>query len=184
MINLEQEAVDWLVRKLGRNLVSLDGNSLPRETARLLVRHKASLALAESCTGGLLAHQLTSLAGSSDYFLLSAVTYSNQSKQTILHVSSQTLAEHGAVSEQTALEMAKGVKEVAGSDYSLSLTGIAGPAGGTPEKPVGTICIGLATPAGLSARTLHFNFLNRRMNQHIFSAVSLDLLRRELIRRG
>ncbi|MCF8106473.1 MAG: competence/damage-inducible protein A [Desulfohalobiaceae bacterium] len=179
--NLEQEAVEWLVHKLGRNIVSAEGKSLPEHTARLLVRRKATLALAESCTGGLLAHCLTSLAGSSEYFLLSAVTYSNQAKQKMLNVSPKTLAAYGAVSEETALEMARGVKEAAGSDYSLSTTGIAGPGGATPGKPVGTVCFGLATPSALTARTLCFNFADRKMNQKIFAFAGLDLLRRQFL---
>ena len=110
----------------------------------LLNKQSATLALAESCTGGLLANWLTHVAGSSEYFLFSGVTYANQAKIDVLGVRRSTLEVHGAVHEQTALEMAEGARRVAGATYGLSTSGIAGPDGGSAEKPVGTVCIGLA----------------------------------------
>ena len=99
----------------------------------------------------------------------------------ILGVAAETLERHGAVSEETVKEMARGVKRISGAVYGLSTSGIAGPDGGTDEKPVGTVCIGLATPQSVSARRFNFNFNNRRMNKRIFSATALELLRRELL---
>lgn len=102
------------------------------------------LALAESCTGGLLSSILTDVAGSSDYFLGSIVAYDNGVKQSELGVKAATLKKHGAVSKETAIEMARGVKKALGSDISAAVTGIAGPGGGSPEKPVGLVFIAVA----------------------------------------
>jgi nicotinamide-nucleotide amidase len=104
----------------------------------------ATVAVAESCTGGLIGSLLTDVPGSSDYFDRSLVTYSYDAKLTALGVARESLDEHGAVSEPVASEMAAGVRDVAGADWGISTTGIAGPDGGTPEKPVGTVYIGLA----------------------------------------
>jgi nicotinamide-nucleotide amidase len=141
-----------------------------------------TLAVAESCTGGLIADLVTEEPGSSDYFILSAVTYANTAKINILGVASGVLDRHGAVSEETAREMARGVQRISGATYGLSTSGIAGPGGGTDSKPVGTVCIGLATSDSVSGRRYHFTFDNRRMNKRIFAAVALELLRRELLK--
>jgi len=119
--------------------------------------------------------------GSSDYFVFSGVTYSNQAKVDILGVSGKTLQTHGAVHEETAREMAVGAMRVSGTTYGLATSGIAGPAGGTEEKPVGTLCIGLATPRGSVGHRFHFWFGNRIMNKQMFAAAALDVLRRELL---
>ena len=121
---------------------------MPRSEALQLIEVLRSkgirMSAAESCTGGMIGCMMTSISGSSDVFLGSAVTYSNESKERILGVSHQTLLDHGAVSEETAREMAKGAIDVYGSDVSLAVTGIAGPGGATPEKPVGIVYIAVA----------------------------------------
>ena len=111
---------------------------------RVLTQRKQTLALAESCTGGFIAHRLTNVPGASAAFLNGFVTYSNASKQSMLGVHAETLQLHGAVSEATAREMAEGARKKSGADYSIAVTGIAGPAGGTLEKPVGTVFIAIA----------------------------------------
>ncbi len=107
------------------------------------LRHK-TMCCAESCTGGLIGAAMTDMAGSSDYFLGSAVTYSNEAKMKLLGVREQTLADHGAVSEETASEMALGAAALFGADYSVAVTGIAGPGGETPTKPVGLVYIAVS----------------------------------------
>jgi nicotinamide-nucleotide amidase len=148
---------------------------------RLLSRNKSTIAVAESCTGGLIAHWLTNVAGSSDYFLYSGVVYANQAKVALLGVSQDTLNRHGAVHEETVLEMALKVRQITGATYGIATSGIAGPGGGTDEKPVGTVCIGLATPDGVRAYRFQYRFRNREMNKQIFAMTALDLLRRELM---
>jgi len=113
---------------------------------RLLVERKQTLALAESCTGGYIAHRVTNVPGASAIFSAGLVTYSNEAKQRFLGVRAETLARHGAVSEPVAREMAEGARRASQTDYAISVTGIAGPGGGTAEKPVGTVFIALASP--------------------------------------
>jgi len=118
---------------------------LEETIGRLLLAHGMTVAVAESCTGGLIMHRLTNIPGSSRYFLGGVVAYANEIKVQILGVSEETLTAHGAVSSQTALSMAQGVRKLLGADIALAVTGIAGPAGGTPQKPVGLTYIALAT---------------------------------------
>lgn len=115
-----------------------------------------TIATAESCTGGLLGHLLTSVSGASAYYLGGVIAYSNDVKEALLGVRHETLVAHGAVSEQTAREMAAGTRERIGSDIGISTTGIAGPTGGTPEKPVGLVYIGISTAEVTIAYECHF----------------------------
>jgi PncC family amidohydrolase len=113
----------------------------------LLRQQEATLATAESCTGGLIGHLVTNVPGSSDYYLGGVIAYANQVKQERLGVLQETLSSTGAVSREVALQMAEGVRRLLGTDYGLAVTGIAGPAGGTPDKPVGLTYVALAGPA-------------------------------------
>ncbi|MDY6791234.1 MAG: competence/damage-inducible protein A [Thermodesulfobacteriota bacterium] len=179
---LLDKATDWISHKFGQRIVSINGKSMERVVADLLVEKKATVAIAESCTGGLISHLVTNVSGSSDFFLFSGVTYSNNAKIKVLGVSPSTLEKNGAVHEETAKEMAKGARRISNATYGLSTTGIAGPDGGTESKPVGTVCIGVATPDTVYAHRFHFSSFNRPMNKKIFAMTALDLLRKELLR--
>jgi len=131
--------------------------SLEEVVGQLLLAKKQTLALAESCTGGYISHRITRVAGSSAYYLAGAVTYSNEAKIRFLGVQASTLEKHGAVSKETALEMSQGVREKTGAGISLSVTGVAGPGGGSPEKPVGTVWISVAKEDLHEARLFQFH---------------------------
>ena len=138
-----------------------------------------SLSLAESCTGGLIGHRITSRPGSSDYFNRGLIVYSNQAKQELLGVRAETLRDHGAVSAQCAAEMAKGARERSGADLGLSVTGIAGPGGGTPDKPVGTVFFGLSDATGVRSKGYEFKG-TRSMIKALAAENALNWLRRYL----
>jgi len=174
------EAVQWLVEKLSPNVFSVNERTLAAEVGALLLERRETLALAESCTGGLISNWVTNTAGSSEYFLFSGVTYANDSKVKILGVSEKTLSSKGAVDEETARQMAEGTRKAAGATYGLATTGIAGPGGGSKEKPVGTICIGLAAPDQTLSRRFAISFGRRIMNKQLFAMLALDFLRRYL----
>ena len=180
MENLMEKGSAWIQKKIGNKIFSLDGKSMETVVGEALCKKKATLAVAESCTGGLIANLLTDVPGSSDYFLFSGVTYSNKAKINILGVSEDTINRYGAVHEKTAIEMANGAKRIAGAAYGLSTSGIAGPGGGTEKKPVGTVCIGLAAPDYAKAYTFNMSFGQRSRNKKIFAMKALDLLRHEL----
>lgn len=173
-------AVRWSVDRLQPHVFSTHERSLAAEVGELLKQRSATLALAESCTGGLLGNWITNTAGSSDYFLFSAVVYSNECKVKVLGVSEDTLKNFGAVDEETARQMAQGAQKVAGATFGLATTGIAGPGGGTKEKPVGTICVGLATPDEVKSLRFTLSFGQRLMNKRLFAMIALDFLRRHL----
>ena len=129
------------------------GNGSVHELAmNLLIRNKQTVSTAESCTGGLIAHQLTSISGSSEAFFGTVVSYDNSVKNAILNVELQSLQEHGAVSQEVALQMARGVKEKLKTDYAISTSGVAGPMGGSKDKPVGTVAIGIVGPYSEKAK--------------------------------
>ncbi len=175
-------AKDWVSEQLGRKVISRQGLTLAQETGRLLTEAGQTLSVAESCTGGLIANLITDVAGASDYFLFSATTYANEAKMNILKVSQKTLEDHGAVHEQTAVEMAQGARRAGCSDWAVSTTGIAGPTGGTDEKPLGTVCIGVAGPNGASARRFVLDTGDRGRNKELFAATALEMLRRQLVK--
>ena len=144
-------------RRLGNLVYGTDEETLESVTGKLLKKKKLLLAAAESITGGLIGHRLTEIAGSSDYFLGGVVAYSNTLKTIFLSVPSRLLTKHGAVSSQTAAAMATGIRAAAGADLGLAVTGIAGPAGGTPKKPVGLVYIALSGPRGTKTERHHFS---------------------------
>ena len=140
-----------------------------------LNERKLTLSTAESCTGGLVASRITDVSGSSAYFLGGIVAYSYEAKAALLDVSWDTLNGKGAVSRETVIEMARGARKALGSDIAVSVSGIAGPGGGTPDKPVGTVWIGLSTPSGDEAR--HFVWDGDRIqNKHLSSEAALQFI--------
>jgi len=165
------------IRKaLGDHIVAIDEETLAGNTARFLRRAGLTLALAESCTGGLIAKLLTDQAGASAFLERSVVTYANSAKTACLQVPVQLLEQHGAVSAETALAMAKGVRITAGTDIGLAVTGIAGPDGGTPEKPVGTVLIAMSDATGERVAPYHFPG-NREQVRQRTACTALDWLR-------
>lgn len=124
--------------------------------SQALRERQLKIAVAESCSGGLISHLITNVPGSSDYFVLGAVVYSNSAKEQLLGVSKLVLESFGAVSSECARAMAEGIKKEGGSDLGLAVTGIAGPGGGTPSKPVGLVFIGLATPKSTTVKEFRF----------------------------
>ena len=169
-----QSAIDEAVKTLypiaGQYIVGEDCETLPELVHSQLTAKGKTLATAESCTGGTIASQLTAQAGASRYFRGGIVAYSNDVKECALGVKHSTLEQHGAVSEQTAREMAEGVRERFDSDYAIATTGIAGPDGGTPTKPVGTVWIAVASRTHTEAALL--NFPGRRRQQNIDRSVN------------
>jgi PncC family amidohydrolase len=129
---------------------------LEERLGAMLRERGLSLALAESCTGGLIASRVTDVPGSSSYFLSGIVTYSNEAKEKFLGVSTESITTHGAVSKEVAEQMAQGIRRATGADIGISVTGIAGPTGGSPEKPVGLVYIGVASAQGAFVRRCQF----------------------------
>ena len=160
-------------------IFGFDDDTMESVVGRLLRAKNLTLATAESCTGGNIAQLITSIAGSSEYFKGSVVAYSNEIKEQFLDVPHQVLSDYGAVSEETVLAMANGIKERFQADYAISVSGIAGPGGGTVEKPVGTTWIAVATPTGASARKFMFGE-HRGRNIRRASIAALNMLRARL----
>jgi len=171
------EEVVWA--HMGEWIFGTGGEELEEVVVRMLRERRLTLAVVESCTGGFLAHRITNVPGASEVFLGGLVTYSNAAKERFLGVAASTLEAHGAVSKPVSQEMALGARQATGADYALSLTGIAGPGGGTEEKPVGTVCIGLATPEGVSVKRF-LNPYDRITFKYVSSQQALEWLRRTL----
>ena len=174
------EAVALLVDALGDDAVSSDGRSLEQVVGDLLRTRGWRLALAESCTGGLVTSRLTDVSGSSDYLDRAVVAYSNRAKVEDLEVSPELIAVHGAVSEPVAVAMAEGLRRRSGVDVAVAVTGIAGPDGGSAEKPVGTVCLAVAGVRGPIVRTARFTG-DRTVIKSLSASTVLDLLRRYLL---
>jgi len=163
----------------GEHIFGEGDDELEQVLVRRLTERKQTLALAESCTGGFIANRITNVPGASAVLLAGLVTYSNAAKQTFLGVKAETLAAHGAVSEAVAREMAEGCRARTGADFALGVTGIAGPGGGTPEKPVGTVFIALASAAGTKVIN-PVNRYDRETFKHLTCLQAFELLRRAL----
>ena len=175
-------AVSQVEASLGQDVYSNDGRSLEGVVGDLLAQEGWRISIAESCTGGLLTSRLTDVPGSSRYVDQAVVAYANTAKVSLLDVPSALIDEHGAVSEQVAEAMARGAQRRAAADVGVGVTGIAGPGGGSPEKPVGTVAISVVTTA--AARVRLFRFLGgREQVKHQASQAALDMVRRLLLER-
>lgn len=174
-----QKAIDAVTVRLSDCIFSYGEQTLEEMIAAALTQKKLSIAVAESCTGGLIANRLTDVSGSSIYFDRGLVTYSNEAKISLLGVPADIIEKHGAVSEETARLMAEGVRKLAGTNLGLSSTGIAGPTGGSKEKPVGTVYIALADANETVCRHYRFRW-DRKRNKLVFSETALMMLKNYL----
>lgn len=175
-----EKAERGLMSLAGDYIFGYDNDSLPELIGKMLNERNFTLSTAESCTGGSIAQMITGIPGSSDYFTGGIVAYSNSVKQELLGVKEETLQNNGAVSEETVLEMANACRNLLGTDCAIAVSGIAGPAGGTEEKPVGTTWIAVATPGRTIARKYLFG-QHRQRNIQRASLAALSFLRKELI---
>jgi nicotinamide-nucleotide amidase len=166
---------------LGASIFSSDGGSLEEAVVKLLTDRKQTLAVAESCTGGFLAHRITNVPGASLVFRAGYVTYANEAKEGMLGVDPRFISEHGAVSEKVARAMVEGARRQANATFALATTGIAGPGGGTEEKPVGTVFVALAAD-GAATQVGHFRFPDDRPTfKELTTQAALEMLRRRLL---
>jgi nicotinamide-nucleotide amidase len=176
------DQAEQIVReKLGPAIFSADGSDLEEAVVKLLTERKQTLAVAESCTGGYLAHRITNVPGASAVLLAGYVTYSNEAKAPMLGIEPRLISEHGAVSKQVALAMAEGARLYAKANFALATTGIAGPAGGTEEKPVGTVFIALAADGRPTSVKRGFFPDHRPTFKELATQTALEMLRRRLI---
>ena len=171
-----------ICEKLGDAVFSTDGSTMEEVVGRILSERKLTVATAESCTGGLISMRLTEVPGSSAYFMQGVVTYSNEAKTSMLGVPETVIGKFGAVSSETAHAMAEGMRNLAKTDYAISVTGIAGPGGGSESKPVGTVYIGCATPAGVFTKHLLLPG-DRELIRWRASQAALDILRLRILRK-
>jgi len=176
------DAAEKLLRqKIDHHIFAVDDETLEGNIGDLLRKNNWTLAVAESCTGGLIGNRLTNISGSSEYFLEGAVTYSNEAKQARLDVDPALIQTHGAVSEPVATAMAEGIRKRAGSNFGLAVTGIAGPTGGTPEKPVGLTYIAVTGAQGTRCEKFRFH-QDRVRNKERAAQAALNLLRLYLLK--
>ncbi|MCD6117957.1 competence/damage-inducible protein A [bacterium] len=173
------DAEDFIKERLKEKIYAFSDRTIEDVVAELLKNKKMTISIAESCTGGLVSHKLTNIPGSSAYLLMGVVVYSNQAKMSMLGVNENTLKTRGAVSKETALEMARNVRQKAGSDIGISTTGIAGPSGGTPEKPVGLVYTAISTEDFEECEE-HFFGEDRLVNKERSCSAVLDMVRRYL----
>ena len=181
-VHLEEELTKLFsqLKDLVKEWMVIDEDlSIELAVSKLLKNRGKTLGTAESCTGGNIAHLITTHSGSSQIFLGTVVSYANEVKTSVLGVGEETLKHHGAVSEETVYQMAKGAQRVLKTDYAIATSGIMGPEGGTPEKPVGTVWIAIAGPQGIRASKHHFRF-DRKRNIDLASVTALNLLHKYL----
>jgi nicotinamide-nucleotide amidase len=166
---------------LSEYIYSEHEDTLQDNIGRLLNKAGKTISAAESCTGGMISHLFTSVPGSSAYFLGSVTSYSNSVKESVLNVPAEIINSHGAVSSECAAAMAEGVRKLTGSDFAVSTTGIAGPTGGSKEKPVGTVWIGVSSELGTETYKIQYNG-DRQRNIERSSAYALHLIRKKILK--
>ena len=154
----------------------MNSSDLTKTLAQILLSKNWTVSLAESCTGGLICATLTELAGSSEWFERGYITYSNEAKAECLDVSPQLIESYGAVSEEVAKAMAEGARINSGSNVAISITGVAGPSGGSAEKPVGTVCFGWATENQTLTKTMHFDGDRQMVRQQAVKFALAELI--------
>ncbi len=178
-----ESQIEKLSKVIPNYIIGSEDDSLESVTGTLLKTRGETLATAESCTGGNIAHRFTAMPGASEYFKGGVVAYSNEVKMALLGVDPESLNRYGAVSQSVAEQMAEGVRRATGATYGISTTGIAGPTGGTPEKPVGTVWMAVATPNGVFSRRMVFGSV-RSQNIERASSNCINLLRLQLLGLG
>ena len=171
----------YIRAKIEKHIYSVDDETMEESLGKVLMTRMLTLSVAESCTGGLIAHRLTNIPGSSAYFERGVVAYSNQSKIELLRIAPELIQEHGAVSKEVAEAMACGVREISKSHIGISTTGIAGPSGGSPEKPVGLVWIGYADAEETFALKLYLSHDRLRVKERAVQA-ALELVRRRVLK--
>jgi nicotinamide-nucleotide amidase len=171
-----------MAAKLPTQIAGEGGAPLEDLVVNSLIAHGKTLAVAESCTGGYLANKITNVPGASEVFLAGYITYSNEAKTRALGVPAELIAEHGAVSAPVAQAMAEGASRESGASFALATTGVAGPGGGTPEKPVGTVFIALAMRGEKTQVAQHAYPTDRETFKSLTTQTALDMLRKALIR--
>jgi len=175
-----EKKIEELKTIVGEFIFGYDNDTLEGVIGAMLKERKQTISTAESCTGGYISHLITSIAGSSDYYVGSVITYSYEIKTLELNVSADLLNIKGAVSQEVVEQMASEVRRKFKTDYSIAVSGIAGPSGGTPEKPVGLVWVAIATPERVFSKK--FQFANNRLrNIQMTSNAALNLLRKEIL---
>ncbi|KAF2962216.1 competence/damage-inducible protein A [Fervidobacterium sp. 2310opik-2] len=173
--------VNTLLPKLGESVYALDDKEMHDVVYELLVKNNYTVSFAESCTGGLISSTFVDIPGVSSVFKGSVVAYSNEAKIEILGVSKETIEKFGAVSEECVIEMAQGAKKIFNSNFSVAVSGIAGPSGGSEKKPVGTVCIAVCSPNGINSATYNLRG-DRQMIRKRSTLIAFDMLRRGIIK--
>lgn len=174
------EQVEKIKAAAGRYIYGYDDDVFEAAVGKILLKHNKTISTAESCTGGYIAHLITTVPGSSDYFKGAVIAYANEAKTALLGVQESTLQRHGAVSEQTVMEMLRGATDALKSDYGIAVSGIAGPGGGTPQKPVGTIWVAVGSSEKIKTKLLHLPG-SREQNIQWTAVVALEMMRKYLV---
>lgn len=178
---LIKDTIRYIRKKVGIYIYSYSSSTIEKAVSELLKKNKYTISIAESCTGGLVSSKLTDISGSSEYMQYSVVSYSNESKIKLLGVKKHTIRKYGAVSKETAIEMARGVRKISNTDIGISTTGIAGPTGASKTKPVGLVWIGYSDKNGTSAYKYIFT-KDRLKNKEIMSKTALEIIRRKILK--